>query len=200
MSRPVRWLVTLMPRSKRPEQMRAKAMRSRCAGSMLAWTLNTKAENGLSSSRGSSLRSSRGDGDGASSMTASSSRRTPKLVSADPDEHRRRLTGEERRQVDVGADRVEQRALVEGRLPGRAVIRAAFGTGRGDIGGLLGSGRCAAGRSGEPGVPTGAAIDQPVEVFAAADRPRDRRGAELDLLLRSRRAARVARAPAGRTC
>ena len=51
---------------------------------MLACTLNTNAENGLSSGRGSSSRSSRGDGDGAMSMTASSSSRTPKLVSAEP--------------------------------------------------------------------------------------------------------------------
>ena len=31
-----------MPRSKWPEQSRTKATRSRCLGSMLAWTLKTK--------------------------------------------------------------------------------------------------------------------------------------------------------------
>ena len=58
-SRPLRSHVTVMPRSKRPEQMRAKARRSRCDGSMLAWTLNTNAENAASSGRGSPLMSTR---------------------------------------------------------------------------------------------------------------------------------------------
>src|SRR5258705_2171790 len=42
------------------------------------------------------------------------------------DEDRGGLSGEEGRQVDVGADRVEQRALIEGRLPCRAVIGASL--------------------------------------------------------------------------
>jgi len=41
-SRPWRRCCTFMPGVKRPEQTRKKAMRSRCPGSMLAWTLNTK--------------------------------------------------------------------------------------------------------------------------------------------------------------
>ena len=44
-----------MPRSNRPEQTRTNAIRSRCAGSMLACTLNTSPENGVSSGRGLAL-------------------------------------------------------------------------------------------------------------------------------------------------
>ena len=52
---------------------------------MLAWTLNTNAENGSSSGAGRRRRRpARGVGDGARSTTPSSSRRTPKLVSAEP--------------------------------------------------------------------------------------------------------------------
>ena len=39
---PVRTWWSFMPRSKWPEQSRTKATRSRCLGSMLAWTLKTK--------------------------------------------------------------------------------------------------------------------------------------------------------------
>ncbi len=81
---PERSQVITMPRSNRPEQMRAKAMRSRWLRSMLAWTLNTKAEHGSSRCRGLSSTSRRGDGAGASSTMASSRWRTPKLVSAEP--------------------------------------------------------------------------------------------------------------------
>ena len=56
--------VTTMPRSKRPEQTRKKAMRSRCDGSMLACTLKTKPEKGASSGRGTSSSPTRGVGDG----------------------------------------------------------------------------------------------------------------------------------------
>ena len=84
MSRPVRALVTDMPRSKWPEQMRANAMRSRCDGSMFACTLNTNALNGAARGRDAPELSARGDGGGANWTTASSSVRTPKLVSAEP--------------------------------------------------------------------------------------------------------------------
>ena len=40
---PVRTCFSFMPRTSRPEQIRAKAMRSRWFGSILAWILNTKA-------------------------------------------------------------------------------------------------------------------------------------------------------------
>src|ERR1700753_1176369 len=51
---------------------------------MLAWTLNTRPEDGASTGRGSSLTSSRGAGAGASATRLSSSRATPKLGSAAP--------------------------------------------------------------------------------------------------------------------
>ena len=81
-----------------------------------------------------------------------------------PDEHRRRLAGEERRQVDVGADRVEQVALVERGLstpscpppPPRDV----------DVDRLLGAADRAAGGAGEPGELAGAAVDHAAEVAA----------------------------------
>ena len=44
-SRSRRRCLIFMPRSKRPEHTRRKAMRSRWAGSILAWILNTKPEN-----------------------------------------------------------------------------------------------------------------------------------------------------------
>jgi len=61
-----------MPFSYLPEQMRMKAMRSRCLGSMFAWILNTKPEN--FSSTGSITRSwaARDSGIGAQSTMASS--------------------------------------------------------------------------------------------------------------------------------
>ena len=42
MTRPVRTFFNVMPRWKRPEAIRTKAMRSRCCGSILAYTLKTK--------------------------------------------------------------------------------------------------------------------------------------------------------------
>ena len=42
MGLPARTWVSFMPRRKWPEARRTKATRSRCLGSMLAWTLKTK--------------------------------------------------------------------------------------------------------------------------------------------------------------
>ena len=81
---PVLSWVTVMPRSKRPEHTRKKAMRSRWDGSMLAWTLKTKPAKGASRGRGTPSSPVRGVGDGTRSTTASSSMPTPKLVSAEP--------------------------------------------------------------------------------------------------------------------
>ena len=136
-SRPVRSHVTVMPRSKRPEQMRAKARRSRCDGSMFAWTLNTNAENPASSGRAAAVdvdarRRRRGEvDDGVEDHPHA------EVGQRRADEHRRRVAGEERRQVDVGADGVEQPDLVLGGLPRRALL------GGGDVGGhdLLGGQR-----------------------------------------------------------
>ena len=81
---PERTWSSFMPRSKRPEQRRTKAMRSRCLGSMFAWILNTKPE--TFSSCGSTVRVSvgAGRGGGASSTSPWSSSRTPKLLTALP--------------------------------------------------------------------------------------------------------------------
>ena len=78
-----------MPRSNRPEQTRTNAIRSRCAGSMLACTLNTQAgERRVDRPGLAARRPRRADGGGANAVTASSSRRTPKFGSAAPNEHR----------------------------------------------------------------------------------------------------------------
>ncbi len=82
--RPVAAWVSTIPRSKRPEHTRTNATRSRWAGSMLAWTLNTRPEKGASTARWSPSTDARGSGAGASSHIASSSRRTPKFGSAAP--------------------------------------------------------------------------------------------------------------------
>ncbi|MCY1454833.1 hypothetical protein D9M71_719250 [compost metagenome] len=75
---------SFMPRSKRPEQTRTKAMRSRWRGSILAWILKTKPVN--LPSFGSTTRVSvlRASGGGDSSHSASSSDCTPKLLIAEP--------------------------------------------------------------------------------------------------------------------
>ena len=110
---PVRPWVTTMPRSKRPEQTRRNAMRSRCDGSMLACTLNTKPENGRVERAGLAVDVERG----ASAAGTRSTTRVEQLAHAEvgegrAEEHRRRLAGEERLDVEVGADAVEQVELV----------------------------------------------------------------------------------------
>ena len=59
---PCRTMLSFMPRWKRPEHRRTNATRSRCLGSMLAWTLNTKPV--TLSSPGSTVRASLGCGRG----------------------------------------------------------------------------------------------------------------------------------------
>ena len=84
MALPVRACFTVMSFSKRPLQTRTKATRSRCLGSMLAWSLNTKP---LKPSRSGSTRPSlldRAMGRCAISRKASRKGRTPKLVMAEP--------------------------------------------------------------------------------------------------------------------
>ncbi len=73
-----------MPRSKRPETMRAKATRSRWALFMLACTLNTKAVNGCSARTSPLPASGRGPGAGAKSRNSSRNSDTPKLFTAEP--------------------------------------------------------------------------------------------------------------------
>ena len=116
------------------------------------------------------------------------------------DEHRRRLAGEERGQVDVGTDRVEQRALVERCLPRGAVLAAARCARDVEVGGLLGSGGCATRGSRELGVATGSAIDQALEFIAIADGPGGGRRSQFDLLLDLVEQLEWVRGPGGRTC
>ncbi len=73
-----------MPRSKWPLATRTKAMRSRCAGSMLAWILKTTPVNLGSSGCTTRWMAARSPGAGARSTSASSTSRTPKLLTAEP--------------------------------------------------------------------------------------------------------------------
>eukprot|EP00952_Eustigmatos_sp_NYUAD-ZCMA_P003104 13520-Eustigmatos_ZCMA.PRE.1 len=59
-------------------------MRSRCAGSMLAWILNTTPVKAGSSGLTQRCSACRGPGGGARSTKASSTSRTPKLLMAEP--------------------------------------------------------------------------------------------------------------------
>ena len=111
-----------MPRSNRPEQTRTKAMRSRWERSMLACTLNTNAENGASSGRGLPSTSARGVGGGREVDDRVEQHAHAEVGERRAEEHRRRLAGEERLQVEVGADRVEQVELVVGRLGPRVAL------------------------------------------------------------------------------
>ena len=87
-------------------------------------------------------------GDGARSTTASSSRRTPKFVSAEPKNTGRDLALAEALGVGVGADLVEQRQLVERRVPGGALLGGGLVEGAHLLAGLGG----AAGGAGEADV------------------------------------------------
>ncbi len=188
---PVGWWVTTMPRSNRPEQTRRKAMRSRWDGSMLACTLNTNPENGESSGRGTPSTSGRGAGAGNRSTTASSSLRTPKLVSAEPNSTgvasaaRKALTSSS---PTVPSSRSTSAAAV---VPRRALL------GRGPLGvdQLLGRLGGAAGDAGEAGELVGAPVDHAAEVAGDADRPGDGDRGRGRSAARSRRAARAASRP-----
>jgi hypothetical protein len=81
--RPLRAWVTTMPRSKTPEQIRMNASRSRCAVSMPACTLNTKALKGSVSARVEPSAAATPVGAGASPTRVSSSAPTPKFDTAD---------------------------------------------------------------------------------------------------------------------
>src|SRR3954470_5429161 len=93
------------------------------------------------------------------------------------------MPGEERRQIEVGADRLEQGTFVERGLPRGAVLGAALLLGDIDVRRLFYCCGGAARGTSELRVLPVASIDQTLEVLAVADRPRDRRRAKLDLLL-----------------
>ena len=179
-SRPVRSHVTVMPRSKRPEQMRAKARRSRCDGSMFAWTLNTNAENGLSSGRASPSTSTlrrrwRGEVDDGVEDHAH-----PEVRERRADEHRRRVAGEERRR---GRRRRRRRRAGRSRRP--PSCQAAPSSAAATSVGTISSGASDAPRSVRVKrmYVAGAAVDHAAQVAGDADRPRGRRRAQPDLRL-----------------
>ena len=184
--------VTAMPRSKRPEQTRTKAIRSRCDGSMLACTLKTKpGERGVEGAR-HAVDVDAGLGEGTRSTTASSSSRTPKLVSAEPKK--------------TGVASPARKALGSSSAPtasSRPSSSWAVGPGRALlVGGALGGRRAPRAPSVAPRAVRvkrvkrrAAAVDHAPEVAGDADRPGHRRGRERRAAARSRRAARAASRP-----
>ncbi len=121
-SRPVRSHVTVMPRSKRPEQMRANASRSRCDGVHVRLHLEHERRERAVEWAGGAVdveprRRWRGEVDHGVEDHAHAEVRERRA-----DEHGRRVAGEERGHVDVGADRVEQGDLVDRRAPRRAFL------------------------------------------------------------------------------
>ena len=126
---PVGPWVTTMPRSKRPEQTRTNATRSRWVLSMLAWTLKTRPENGRFERPGVAvavlLRAGRRDevdhGVEDQAHAEVGQRRA--------EEHRRQLAGLESFLVELAADGVEQldalRAPRSTESPSSSAARAA---------------------------------------------------------------------------
>ena len=179
---PVGSWVTTMPRSNRPEHTRRNAMRSRCDGSMLACTLNTKPENGASSGRGYAVdvgsRAGRGRevDDGVEQLAHA------EVGEGRAEEHGRRLAGEEQPSMSsVGPDL--RRAARARRPPGSTASPSSVGRARSASTSSSGASvapRAVAGEAGELAV---AAVDHAPEVAGDADRPGDRRGDDADLLL-----------------
>ena len=117
---PVRTWCSFMPRSKCPEARRTKATRSRCLGSMLAWTLKTKPVTG-GLLRGRSARGSARCGPAAAGRSApmpSISSCTPKELIAEPNQIGRQVA---RRGSPGGRRRAAARAPSR---PPRAAWRA----------------------------------------------------------------------------
>ena len=136
-------------------------------------------------------------GDGTRSTTASSSLRTPKLVSAEPKNAGVDSAAEEQLDVEVGPDLVEQLDLVLALRPTPRPPRSAAALGVDDLLGRLGG---AAGDAGEAGELPVAAVDDPAEVAGDADRPGDGRDDETDLLLDLVEQLERVAARAGPTC
>ena len=193
---PVGPWVTTIPRSNRPEQTRTKAMRSRWLGSMLACTLNTKAENGASSGRGTPGVSSRGLRRRRQVDDRVEQQADAEVGERRPEEHRRHLALPEAVVVEpVGV--VEQLELVGGRASTRRPPRRRP---RSRVEHLLAGLGGAAGGAGEAHVAVVAPVDDAAEVAGDADRPGDRRRHDrqlrLDLVEQLERLA----ARAGPTC
>ncbi|MDR6355338.1 hypothetical protein Q3H58_002009 [Pseudomonas psychrotolerans] len=170
---------SFMPFSYLPEQMRMKAMRSRCLGSMFAWILNTKPEN--FSSTGSTVRSwaARDSGRGAQSTTASSTWSTPKLPRAvGAEEHRGHFAAQEGVVIEFVAGTLDQLQFLDESLVEIAQVSA----------GLVGI-QLVDGLGGDALVTMAGGIDvdavvrevvDALEVAIAADRPGDGRGLDLE--------------------
>ena len=178
---PVRSQVTTMPRSNRPEQTRAKAMRSRWGGSMLACTLNTNAENGASRCAGLAVDVGAGVGVGSEVDDGVEQLAHAEVGERRTEEHGRRLAGEERL-----AGRSRRRRRRAGRSssvacgPRRALLRR----------GSRSASTTSSGASCAPRAVRVKRVNSPVRRSITprksprdADRPRDRRGAQADLLL-----------------
>ena len=178
--RPVAAWVRTMPRSNRPEHTRTNAIRSRCAGSMLACTLNTSPENGVPTGRGSPLTSSRARRRGGERGHRVQQPADPEVRQRGPEQDRAGHPGQEGLHVDRGAvDLVEQRQfLLRGGVGG-----AVAGLRRRRVQDRLQGPPGPAGRPLEGHVLAGRPLDQAAEVAGHPDRPVHRRRVQPDPLL-----------------
>ena len=136
---------------------------------MLAWTLNTKAENGSSSLRAAPSASRRGEGDGARSTMPSSSSPTPKLVMADPTNTGDCSPARNSSWSTCPASSSSSATSSARHLPGVALLLGRAG-GIDDLGGGLGRAVRGAAEADEV---AGAPVDQAAEVAGVAHRPGD---------------------------
>src|SRR5215208_1586960 len=160
---PVRTCFTFIPRASLPEQSRAKAMRSRWFGSMLAWILKTKA---LMRGSSASTRRLRVAGDRIEQVLH------PEILQRGAEEDRSQVAFAERGKIELAAGILHQRQLVGER--GRIEIRIKRGDFRqrhvAQVAGL------AVGIE-QPNL-SARNVEGADEVAALPDRPGDRRGVE----------------------
>ena len=107
-----RTMLSFMPRWKRPEHRRTNATRSRCLGSMLAWTLNTKpvtlSSPGSTVRRVARLRPRRGGVVGQ----PVEQRPHAEIAQGTAEEHRRQVALAVALQREVGQGTLDQRQLL----------------------------------------------------------------------------------------
>ena len=111
---PVRTCCTSMPRLNLPEQMRMKAMRSRCWGSMFAWILNTKPEKSGSSASSGPMRGGAGARRLGQIDELVQERLQAEVVHGAAEEHRRHLPAAEALGVEGVAGGLQQLDLFAG--------------------------------------------------------------------------------------
>ena len=177
--RPVAACVSTMPRSKRPEQTRTNAMRSRCARSMPACTLNTSAGERRDERPRVAVGVLAGFGGGREV-----DQRVQEAPDPDPLQRRAEQDGggdarDEVLLVEPGADLGQQRQLVRGapprvRLLGGGLVR------RHDLDLAAGG---AAGRARVAAQLAGLHLQHAAQVARDAERPGDRHGPQPDRLL-----------------